>query len=301
MEAVTQLGYLGIGVSDIVAWKDFATAVLGMEIAETDADGSLFLRMDDYHHRFVIHPGGNDDLAYAGWQVKDEAALEEIGERLGEAGIAVAHGTPAETDARRVLGLIKLRDPNGIATELYYGPLINFETPFVSPRAISGFVAGDQGLGHIVVIPKDVDESLRFYRDLLGMRISDVVEAEVAPGVKLRFPFLHCNPRHHSIALIPAPLPRKLQHFMVQLNSVDDVGATYCLCEDRGAQITAGLGRHLNDQMFSFYVKSPSGFDVEYGWGARTVDDTTWQVQKHAGASVWGHRGLIEAISGAAH
>jgi 2,3-dihydroxybiphenyl 1,2-dioxygenase len=301
VEAVTQLGYLGIGVSDIDAWREFATSVLGMEIAENGADGSLFLRMDDHHHRFVIHPGGNDDIAYAGWQVKDEAALKEIGERLGDAGFAVEHGTASDVDDRHVLGLIKVKDPNDVATELYYGPLINFEAPFVSPRAISGFVTGDQGLGHIVLIPRDIDESLRFYRDLLGMRITDVVEAEVAPGVKLRFPFLHCNPRHHSIALIPAPLPRKLQHFMIQLNSVDDVGATYCLCEDRGAPITAGLGRHLNDQMFSFYVKSPSGFDIEYGWGARTVDDATWQVEKHAGASVWGHKGLIEAISGATH
>jgi 2,3-dihydroxybiphenyl 1,2-dioxygenase len=301
MEAVTQLGYLGIGVSNLDAWREFATAVLGMEIADTAGDGSIYLRMDEYHHRFVIHPGGNDDVAYTGWQVKDEAALEEIGERLGEAGVAVEHGSSADNDARRVLGLIKLKDPNGIPTELYYGPLINFETPFTSPRAISGFVTGNQGLGHIVVIPQNVDESLHFYRDLLGMRISDIVEAEVAPGVKLRFPFLHCNPRHHSIALIPAPLPRKLQHFMVQLNSVDDVGSTYCLCEDRGERITAGLGRHLNDQMFSFYLRSPSGFDIEYGWGARTVDDATWQVQKHAGASVRGHKGLIEAISGAAH
>ncbi|SVD65146.1 uncharacterized protein METZ01_LOCUS418000, partial [marine metagenome] len=34
----------------------------------------------------------------------------------------------------------------------------------------------------------------------------------------------------------------------------------------------------------------PSGFDVEYGWGARTVDDATWQVQRHEKGSIWGHR-----------
>jgi hypothetical protein len=42
--------------------------------------------------------------------------------------------------------------------------------------------------------------------------------------------------------------------------------------------------------MTSFYMKTPSGFDVEYGWGARTVDDATWQVVRHEKGSIWGHR-----------
>jgi len=42
--------------------------------------------------------------------------------------------------------------------------------------------------------------------------------------------------------------------------------------------------------MVSFYMQSPSGFEVEYGWGARVVDDSTWQVQQHARGSIWGHR-----------
>jgi len=50
------------------------------------------------------------------------------------------------------------------------------------------------------------------------------------------------------------------------------------------------LGRHTNDQMFSFYVRSPAGFSVEYGWGARVIDDNKWQVQLHRTGSVWGHR-----------
>ena len=33
------------------------------------------------------------------------------------------------------------------------------------------------------------------------------------------------------------------------------------------------LGRHPNDRMFSFYAKTPSGFQFEFGWGGREVDD----------------------------
>ena len=42
--------------------------------------------------------------------------------------------------------------------------------------------------------------------------------------------------------------------------------------------------------MISFYMETPSGFGVEYGWGGRTVDDANWQVTKHDRFSMWGHR-----------
>lgn len=49
------------------------------------------------------------------------------------------------------------------------------------------------------------------------------------------------------------------------------------------------LGRHTNDQMVSFYVRTPAGFDIEYGWGATEVDEQTWSVAKYSRTSVWGH------------
>jgi hypothetical protein len=44
-------------------------------------------------------------------------------------------------------------------------------------------------------------------------------------------------------------------------------------------------------------LRTPSGFEVEYGWGARIVDDATWQVQKHEAPSIWGHRGSLVPAS----
>ena len=38
------------------------------------------------------------------------------------------------------------------------------------------------------------------------------------------------------------------------------------------------LGRHTNDLMTSFYVRTPSGFEIEYGTGGIVVDDDTWTV-----------------------
>ncbi len=286
MASVTQLGYLGIGVSDLARWEKFATDVLGLEINGADPDGSIFLRMDEYHHRFVLRPGGDDDVAFVGWEVRDQAALSEIAARLRADGVEVSAASPQEARARRVVDYLKLRDPSGIATEIYFGPLMTFETPFKSPRPLTGFVTGELGMGHIVVRADDAAQSLHFYRDLIDMRSR-------RGGDPISLSFMHCNPRHHSIAFGVIPAPKRLMHFMLQCRHVDDVGSTYYLCQDQGIEISGTLGRHTNDHMVSFYMRSPSGFEVEYGWGARIVDDATWQVQKHEAPSIWGHRGSL--------
>ena len=294
MASVTQLGYLGIGVSDLARWEHFATGVLGLEINGADADGSTFLRMDEYHHRFILQPGGADDLTFTDGRSATRRHSMKSPRGCGPTESRSAAATPQEARARRVVEYLKLKDPSGIPTEIYFGPLMTFEQPFKSPRPLSGFVTGELGMGHIVLRVDDSAESLHFYRDLLGLRVSDFIDMRSRRGGEpISLTFMHCNPRHHSIAFGVIPAPKRLMHFMLQCRHVDDVGSTYYLCQDQGVEISGTIGRHTNDHMMSFYMRTPSGFEVEYGWGARIVDDSTWQVQKHEAPSIWGHRGSL--------
>ena len=243
MASVTQLGYVGIGAKDIEQWEHYATESLGLQSNGRESDGSLLLRMDEYEYRIAVHPDNRDDISYVGWQVTNEQGLVDMEVQLRNAGVEVSFGTPEEARARRVGGLIKFEDPNEIPTEVYFGPPISFDSPFNSPRPVSGFVTGDQGLGHVVLHVDDLEKSIRFYRDVLGMRISDFIR---------NLAFFHCNPRHHSLAIIDAKSPKRLNHFMLQVNSINEVGATYDLVQDQGIEITRGLGRHTNDHMTSF-------------------------------------------------
>ena len=52
--------------------------------------------------------------------------------------------------------------------------------------------------------------------------------------------------------------------------------------------LSATLGRHMNDQMVSFYVKPPGGFDVKYGCEGLTVDDAKWVARESTAVSYWG-------------
>ena len=45
MSAVKQLGYLAFEVSDLAAWEDFGTKVLGLEVVDRRGDAGFSLRM----------------------------------------------------------------------------------------------------------------------------------------------------------------------------------------------------------------------------------------------------------------
>ena len=85
-------------------------------------------------------------------------------------------------------------------------------------------------------------------------------------------------------------MPKRMHHFMLQLAELDGLGHAYDRCVKHGVAIAQTLGRHPNDRMVSFYAVTPSGFQVELGWGARTIDDATWRVETYDRLSEWGHR-----------
>jgi len=209
----------------------------------------------------------------------------------------VTAGTCDEAAQRRVVDLVKCVDPSGIPTEIFYGHPVNPQ-PFYPSRGSTGFKTSGRGLGHILVHAPDIDASISFYRDLLGFRVTDFTTIATPLG-PLRLAFLHCNARHHSIAFIGAPGPKRLNHIMFESNALMDVGIGRDACLSATIPIAIDLGCHMNDHMVSFYLASPSGFALEYGWGAREVDDATWQVEYYDSLdSIWGHPQLKALATG---
>jgi 2,3-dihydroxybiphenyl 1,2-dioxygenase len=286
MAAVAQLGYLGFAASDLKAWESFAVEVLGVGVAGRGDDGTLALRLDSYWQRILVVPGDADDLAFVGWQVDDEAGLDAIVARLRAAGVAVAEGGAELAAQRRVRRVVTFRAPDVIPVELCVGPERAPE-PFRSALVPSGFVADERGLGHVVLASHDQRRSQQFYAELLGLRLSDRVVAEIH-GYHADIGFYHANARHHSLA-IGAADQKRIHHFMIEVRSLDDVGLALDRTLRAGLRLMHTLGRHPNDHMFSFYARTPSGFNFEFGWGGRDVDDSTWQPTTHHCISEWGH------------
>ena len=292
MSGIASLGYLRIESADAGGWREFGVKVLGMVEGRGPDPGVVYLRMDDFPARLVIVAGERDRLLASGWEVADEAALDRVGRALDAAGVAVKAGTAAELTDRRVGGMLRFDDPAGNALEVFCGAALEHR-PAVGPYG-NRFVTGDLGLGHVVLPVAEEEPALRFYTDVLGFRLRDSIR--MAPelfgrpaGPALWMRFLGCNPRHHSLALAPFPAQAGIVHLMIEVAALDDVGRAMDRCARRGAPVSASLGRHANDLMVSFYIRTPGGFDVEYGTDGRLVDDATWMTRETTAISLWGH------------
>jgi 3,4-dihydroxy-9,10-secoandrosta-1,3,5(10)-triene-9,17-dione 4,5-dioxygenase len=244
------------------------------------------LRFDEHHHRITLQAAKTDSVAAIGWEVPSLGELESVRERVAERGISITEGTREDLADRKVEALFRFHDMDGFPLEIYYGPWTD-DVPFLPSRPMAGFNCGSLGLGHVVLVAKDRDKAARFYQEVLGFSVTDYIAWDELGAI-----FLHCNARHHSLALINECYGMKsgcLNHFMLETRALEDVGRAYDLVRSRKLPLVLALGQHSNDRMISFYMKTPSGFSIEYGWGGVLVDDAVWRVKHHSTTKLWGH------------
>ncbi|MGE0304434.1 MAG: VOC family protein [Acidimicrobiia bacterium] len=282
MSEVKALGYLGFHATELDVWRRWATEVLGMQVVAPSPGSDLLLRMDERGWRVSVEEAEAGGLAFVGWEVADEAALCALQGRLQSAGVSV-HEDPRSAALRRVERLITCRDPDGFVLEFFVGAHVP-EQPFVSPTGVT-FVTGAMGLGHILLNVADEAATKRFYLDLLGFRMSDYIRFE-----QYKVHFTHVNQRHHSLAFVEvADRPPSLGHFMVEVDTIDDVGRALDRVNAGAGVLTETFGRHSNDHMLSFYMMNPSGSQAEYGYGGRLID-SEWRVVNYDVTAYWGHK-----------
>ncbi|ORI19292.1 iron-dependent extradiol dioxygenase HsaC [Rhodococcus sp. 1168] len=290
---IRSLAYMRIEATDMNAWREYGLKVLGMVEGKGVTPGALYLRMDDFPARLVIVPGEKDRLLVSGWETANAAELQSIRSSLDSAGVAYKEGTAEQIQDRRVDELIVFEDPSGNTLEAFHGAALEHRR-VVSPYGHT-FVTGEQGLGHVVLSTDDDDASLRFYRDVLGFRLRDSMRlppqmmGRPADGDPGWLRFFGCNPRHHSLAFLPMPTPSGIVHLMIEVENSDDVGLGLDRALRKKVPMSATLGRHVNDLMLSFYMKTPGGFDIEFGCEGRQVEDEKWVARESTAVSLWGH------------
>jgi 3,4-dihydroxy-9,10-secoandrosta-1,3,5(10)-triene-9,17-dione 4,5-dioxygenase len=290
---IRSLGYMRIEATDMSAWREYALKILGLVEGKGADQHCLYLRMDDFPARLVIVPGEHDRLQVSGWEAANAGELQGIRGRLDTAGVPYKEGTAEELADRRVDELIRFEDPSGNTLEVFHGAALEHRR-VVSPYG-HRFVTGEQGLGHVVLSTKDDAAALHFYRDVLGFQLRDSMRlppqlvGRPAEGPPAWLRFFGCNPRHHSLAFLPMPTPSGIVHLMIEVENSDDVGLCLDRAQRRKVPMSATLGRHVNDLMLSFYMKTPGGFDVEYGCEGRQVHDANWVARESTAVSLWGH------------
>ncbi|GHF38906.1 catechol-2,3-dioxygenase [Amycolatopsis bartoniae] len=129
-----------------------------------------------------------------------------------------------------------------------------------------------QELGHLVLYVRDIERSVRFYRDVLGWR--QILPAPGDGGELDRKPFAAFNApsgrTHHELLLIEvgedaAALPEGrrvgLYHFGLKIGTTDDeLRAALAKLAETGTPV---LGMSDHTATHSLYIADPDGNEIE--------------------------------------
>lgn len=286
---IAALAYSVIAATDPAQWARFGEDIAGFSAHE--APGGWALRMDERAGRLFVEQGAADRYFASGWELRTRRDFEAALAELTAKGIAFTPSTPAERALRHVVDMVWLLDPAGNRHELAYGYVSSFAR-FASPQGVRGFVTGDLGYGHVVLPAPRIDAVRDFLIDVLGFGVSDFMQHRpLGPdGPAMRIDFLHCgNARHHSLALFEGEVPSGCVHMMVEVPDLDEVGRAYDRMLKADARLMATLGKHTNDHMTSFYIATPGGFALEYGFGGLQLDWSRHAEFEFTQVSLWGH------------
>jgi len=286
-----EMAYVGLEVSDRPAFDAFLGDIVGLVPGSSVSPGVSSWRNDERIYRIQVSDGPADDVTFIGIEL-EPAEFSRVVDRIEASGLEVTQGSQEDLAARGVSRLVRVTAPWGGPLELVTG-LEAAPGHWMPPLVPGGFLTAGRGFGHIVLVVRDENElqaAHHFLVDLVGFRQSDWFEAKGEFTAIARF--YHCNPRHHSIALACVSgigRERMLNHIMLETVSEENVGTAFDRAWLGGVEIANGLGRHDNDRMFSFYMVSPAGINIEFGYGAREVSEPWNEDRCYDRQSVWGH------------
>src|SRR5712664_2795318 len=119
--------YLRIGTSDLESAVEFATNIVGLQLAGREGKAAYFrsdkaaMRGDTRDHTLVYFEGDPSDHVI-GFDLKNREDFDRAGAEIERAGHPVRYGSKDECELRRVQQFLAFEDPTGNKVEIVVRP-----------------------------------------------------------------------------------------------------------------------------------------------------------------------------------
>ncbi|MEY2926253.1 MAG: hypothetical protein RL367_730 [Pseudomonadota bacterium] len=276
MARVTEIRYVGYGVTDLESERAYYADIWGLDPVASD-DGMTYFKAqgDAEHHVVRLRQADKNQVDVIALAAANSTDVEALAEKVAASGCKIIH-------APRVLATpgggygFRFFSPDGLPFE------ISSDVASGPRRDIARWDGVPVKISHIVLHSPDHQALTTWFQDVLGFKLSDWLGDFMS--------FLRCNAAHHRIAILPGP--PCLNHVAYDMEGVDGMMRGIHRLKIKGHDIAWGPGRHTaGNNTFSYFV-TPNGFAVEYTAELEEVDDASWQVQVHTPAPLvmdqWG-------------
>ncbi|MFJ5958373.1 VOC family protein [Paenarthrobacter sp. NPDC092416] len=251
---------VSLKVPDSLPTKDFYQEVWGLSTVEEDTDRFWLRGTGSEHHILKLEKGEHNALGGVSFAVATPQDVDRAASSLVALGIPLFREPGPLDDAAGGYGL-QLVDPEGRLVEL------SANVHAVVSQEPAGRRAIPRKIAHVVLNTIDIDRATAFYTQVLGMRISDWSEHQMA--------FLRCNREHHVIAFNQAPWT-SVNHVAYEMQSIDHFMRGIGNLKRHNIAPQWGPGRHgPGDNTFSYFT-DPAGLVCEYTSEVAQVDEDSW-------------------------
>jgi catechol 2,3-dioxygenase len=121
-------------------------------------------------------------------------------------------------------------------------------------------------IGHVVLNVTDLEASVRFYTEVLGLKVSDRYPDTMVPGGMV---FMRCNTDHHGVALVGGAKKAErtsLNHFAFEVGSPDEIFRARTWLRQHGVPLVFEGRRRAGCQL-AVEFQDPDGNNLEIYWG----------------------------------
>lgn len=251
---------VSLKVPQTVAARDFYHEVWGLSTVEEDGNKFWLRGTGADHHILRLEEADRNGLGSISFALSTPQDVDSAAAKLSALGIPLFREPGPLDDAAGGYGL-QLVDPEGRLVEL------SANVHAVVTQEPAGRRALPRKVAHVVLNTVDIDRATDFYTQVLGMRISDWSEHQMA--------FLRCNAEHHVIAFNQAPWT-SVNHVAYEMQSIDHFMRGVGSLKSHGIAPQWGPGRHgPGDNTFSYFT-DPNNLVCEYTSEVAQVDEDSW-------------------------
>ena len=253
---IQDIRHVGLLSPAIAAHSGFYLEAWGLQEAGEDQHGRYFRGSSTEHHILSLHPGNRRGLHHLAFSVEGSEAIDAAVTELDRRGTTVV-AQPHELDKPGGGYGLRFLDPENRCIEVSAGV-----AEHSNDRSANR--VGPRRLCHVVLNTARFDPIVEFYTDVLGFRVSDWIENQIA--------FLRCNRKHHVIAFSRAD-HASVNHVAYLMANVDGVMRGVSSLRARGQEPDWGPGRHGPGNNIFCYFKDPAGYVSEFSSDMEYIED----------------------------